>query len=198
MDVLNAMNHEPFRRIVAILVADGFEESEMTEPKRALDAAGVRTVIVTLKPGTVKAWSHDHYGDCYPVDTTVEESAVEDFDALLLPGGVLSSDTLRASKAAVRFVRGFFRAGKPVAAICHGSQTMIDAGVVRNRTLTSFPSMRADLQNAGANWVDAAVVIDHGLVTSRSQGDLQHFTATVLAEFVEGRSPDYRAHAFWV
>lgn len=188
------MDHQLSHKTVAILVADGFEESELTEPKRRLDAAGARTVIVSLEHGAVKSWVNDHYGDSFPVDATVAECSVRNFDALLLPGGVLSPDTLRASPAAVRFVRGFIHAGKPVAAIDRGSQTLIDAGGVRNRTLTSFPSVRADLKNAGANWVDAAVVVDHGLVTSRGAANLKEFIERMLAEFA-GHDPDRRLSA---
>lgn len=168
---------------IAILVADGFEQCEMTEPRRALEQAGARTAVVALEPGQVKGWQHDHFGESFAVDATVMESSADGFDALLLPGGVLNPDALRASAEAVRFVRDFFHAGKPVAAICHGVQTIIEAGVVRDRTLTSFPSVRTDLVNAGANWVDAAVVIDHGLITSRSPTDLENFTAKMIEEF---------------
>jgi protease I len=171
-------------KTVAILVADGFEQDEMITSQRALQGAGARTVVVSPDGGTVRGWRRDRFDDTFNVDLSPEQARVADFDALLLPGGVLNPDTLRRSEAAVRFIRGFFHAGKPVAAICHGVQTLIEARVVRGRTLTSFPSVRTDLANAGANWVDAAVVVDHGLVTSRGDGDLGEFIAQMIEQFV--------------
>ncbi len=181
------MNHKLAGKKVAILVADGFEQQQMTSARSVLEEAGAETIVVSPAREHVRGWQHDHFGDSFPVDTTVDRALVDEFDALLLPGGVLNPDALRRSEAAVKFVRGFFHAGKPVAAICHGLQTVIEAGVVRDRTLTSYPSVRTDLVNAGANWVDAAVVIDHGLVTSRDDDSLDDFNARMVDEFALGR-----------
>lgn len=182
------MNRELAGKRVAILVADGFEQCELTGPRQALDEAGADTWIVSLAAGQVVGWQEDHFEDAFLVDLTVGEAAVDRFDALLLPGGVLNPDTLRASEVAVRFVREFFRSGKPVAALCHGLQTAIETGAVRDRMLTSLPSVRTDLLNAGAKWVDAAVVVDRGLVTSRGPGDLRDFTTQMIGEFAGGRA----------
>src|SRR6195952_1118481 len=152
---------------VAILLTDGFEESEMVEPRKALIKAGAQTTLIAPKEGKVKSWDTDDFGGKYDVDVTLDEANPMDYDALLLPGGVMNPDKLRTIPAAVDFVRDFFNAGKPVAAICHGPQMLIEAGVVRGRRLTSFPSLKTDLANAGATWVDEVVVTDNGLVTSR-------------------------------
>ncbi|HXF10060.1 MAG TPA: type 1 glutamine amidotransferase domain-containing protein, partial [Desulfuromonadaceae bacterium] len=152
---------------VAILATDGFEESELMEPRAALQEAGAETKIVSPKPDVIKAWSGSDWGETVKVDLELSQANSGDFDALLLPGGVMNPDKLRAVPEAVEFVRGFFEVGKPVAAICHGPQILIDADVARGRKLTSYPSIKNDLINSGAEWYDRAVVTDQGLVTSR-------------------------------
>ena len=180
------MANELTGRRVAILVADGFEQIEMTEPRRALDEAGAKTYLVSPKTARVRGFNHDEHGDQFPVDVTVEWASVDDYDALLLPGGLMNPDTLRIDGLAVDFVRSFFDAGKPIAAICHAPWTLIEADVVRGRELTSWPSLRTDLINAGAHWVDREVVVDRGLVTSRWPDDLPAFTKKMIEEFAEG------------
>src|SRR5690348_7553375 len=167
---------------IAILVENGFEQVELTEPKKALEQAGAKTEVVSPVSGKVRGWQHDHWGDELPVDRNLGEARPEDFDALLLPGGVMNPDKLRMNPQAVRFVRGFFDAGKPVAAICHGPWTLIDAGVVRGRRLTSWPSLQTDLRNAGAEWSDQEVLVDHGLVTSRKPSDIPAFNQKMIEE----------------
>jgi protease I len=180
------MNQQLSGKRIAILVADGFEQVEMTEPKQALDQAGATTQIVSPAKGKVKGWQHTEWGDQFPVDLPLEQARADDFDALLLPGGVMNPDKLRMNKQAVQFVRSFFDAGKPVAAICHGPWTLIEAGVVKGRTMTSYASIQTDLKNAGANWVDQEVVIDNGLVTSRKPDDIPAFNRKMIEEFAEG------------
>ncbi len=171
---------------VAILVTDGFEQSELEEPRKALDAAGARTEIVSPKDDTVRAWDEDDFGDTLDVDVPLMDASPEEYDALLLPGGVMNPDKLRTVPEAVQFVSHFFEAGKPVAAICHGPQMLIEAGVVRGRRLTSYPSLKTDLHNAGAEWVDEEVVTDRGLVTSRRPADIPRFNEKMIEEFGEG------------
>ena len=168
---------------VAILVADGFEQVEMTEPRRALEDAGARTSLISPAQGHVQGWKHFDKADRFRVDVKLDDAGAQDFDALLLPGGVANPDQLRIQPKAVAFVREFFDAGKPVAAICHGLWPLIDAGVVRGRTVTSYPSIRTDIRNAGGNVVDEEVVVDEGLVTSRNPDDLDAFCAKLLEEF---------------
>ena len=187
------MNQQLNGKRVAILVADGFEQVELTGPKQALDQAGARTQIISPAKGQVKGWNHTEWGDQFPVDLQLEQARPEDFDALLLPGGVMNPDKLRMNKQAVQFVRAFFDAGKPVAAICHGPWTLIEAGVVRGRKLTSYVSIQTDLKNAGANWVDQEVVTDNGLVTSRKPDDIPAFNRKMIEEFAEGVHDRQRA-----
>ena len=169
---------------VAILVAEGFEQSELDGPKQALDDAGAETLIVSpAEEGWVQAWQHFDLGDLYEVDVPLAEADPAEFDALLLPGGVANPDQLRMKPEAVNFVRAFFDAGKPVAAICHAPWTLVEAGVVKGRTMTSWPSVKTDLVNAGANWVDEEVVVDNGLVTSRKPDDLDAFGAAIVERF---------------
>lgn len=176
---------------VAILLTDGFEQVEMTEPRQALDQAGAQTQIVSPKDGQVKAWKFTEWGDTFPVDVPLDNARPDDFDALLLPGGVINPDQLRTVPQAVAFARAFFDTGKPVASICHGPWTIIEAGAARGRRLTSWPSLKTDLQNAGAEWVDEAVVVDQGLVTSRSPDDIQAaFNPTIIEQFARARSPE--------
>jgi protease I len=171
---------------IAILVTDGFEQVELTKPREALQEAGATALIVSPDATKVKGWDKDDFGDVFEVDVKLEKTNPEEFDALLLPGGVMNPDTLRTIPKAVEFVRSFFAAGKPVAAICHGPQMLIEAGVVKGRKLTSFPSLKTDLINAGAHWVDEVVVTDQGLVTSRKPDDIPDFNKKMIEEFGEG------------
>jgi protease I len=177
---------------IAILATDGFEQSELTEPKRALESEGARAEVVSPSPGRIKGWNHTDWGESVPVDTTLDSANPADFDALVLPGGVMNPDKLRVNPQAVKFTRAFFDAGKPVAAICHGPWTLINAGVVLGRRMTSFESIAEDLKNAGAEWVDEPVVVDHGLVTSRKPDDLPDFNRKMIEEFREGRHEEQR------
>ncbi len=178
---------------VAILATDGFEQIELEEPKKALDNAGAKTVIVSLKPGVIQGFNHAEKADAFPVDITLDSASETDFDALLIPGGVINPDALRGDKSALRFTRAFFDSGKPVFAICHGPQVLISAGVVRGRKLTSYHTVRVDLENAGAKWIDASVVVDQGLVTSRNPDDIPDFIDKVLEELAEGVHSGQRA-----
>ena len=171
---------------VAILATDGFEQSELTEPHKALIAAGATVEIVAPHGGSIQGMQHHEKGQQVPVDTVLNEAIGQSYDALMLPGGVANPDTLRTNPDAVSFVRTFFEQHKPVAAICHGPWTLIEANVVRGRKLTSWPSLQTDLRNAGAEWVDEEVVIDHGLVTSRKPDDLAAFCPKMIEEFAEG------------
>jgi protease I len=168
---------------VATLLTDGYEPSELTEPMRALREAGAEVTIVSNHDGTIKG-KDDR--DTAQVDLTLDTAKPDDFGALLLPGGVKNPDTLRQEERAARFVRHFFDAGKPIAAICHAPWLLIEADVVRGRRVTSYPSLRTDLRNAGAEWIDAEVVTDQGLVTSRRPDDIQAFNAKMIEEFAEG------------
>jgi len=171
---------------VAILATDGVERIELTEPRKALDAAGARTVVVSPKSGSIKGWEHDHWGDSITVDQSLDDARADQFDALMLPGGVMNPDHLRQNERAVQFVRSFFDAGKPVAAICHAPWMLVEADVVNGRTITSWPSLRTDIMNAGAEWVDREVVTDEGLVTSRKPDDIPAFSRKMIEEFAEG------------
>jgi protease I len=172
---------------IAILVADGFEQVELTEPRKALDDAGAKTQIVSPSQDQVQGWNHFDKADRFRVDVPLTSANAEDFDALLLPGGVVNPDQLRINTSAVAFVRRFFDAAKPVAAICHGPWTLIDAGVARGRKMTSWPSLKADLTNAGATWVDEEVVCEQGLVTSRKPKDIPAFNRRMLELFDKSR-----------
>jgi protease I len=172
---------------VAILAADMFEQVELVEPRNALDRAGAKTELVSLEDGEIQAFNHYDKADTFRVDRTVEEASADDYDALLLPGGVGNPDNLRQDENAVRFVRGFFEQGKPIAAICHAPWTLVEAGVVRGRRLTSFPSLQTDIRNAGGDWVDEQVVVDQGLVTSRKPDDIPAFNEKMVEEFAEGK-----------
>jgi len=178
---------------VAILVADGFEQVELIEPRKALEAAGAETATVSPAEGKVKGWNSTDWGEQLPVDVPLNSASAEEYDALLLPGGVMNPDKLRINPKAVQFVRAFIDAGKPVAAICHGPWTLIEAGAARGRTITSWPSLQTDLRNAGAQWVDQEVVTDNGLVTSRKPDDLPAFNRKMIEEFAEGRHAMRRA-----
>ncbi len=175
---------------VAILVDNGFEQVELTEPRAALQAAGADTKIVSPQTGTVRGWNHTDWGDSQNVDIPLAQAKPDDFDALLLPGGVMNPDHLRMDPAAVSFVRHFVDQGKPIAAICHGPWTLIEAGGVSGRTMTSWPSLKTDLKNAGANWEDKEVIRDGRLVTSRKPDDLPAFNRETIRLFgEESRQP---------
>jgi protease I len=178
---------------VAILVEDGFEQVEMTSPKEALEAAGAKTYIVSPKADKVKGWEHTKWGQEFLVDVAIEQANATNYDALLLPGGVMNPDKLRTNKKAVQFVRSFFDQAKPVAAICHGPWMLVEADVVEGRMVTSYPSIQTDLKNAGANWVDQDVVVDRGLVTSRKPDDLPAFNRKMIEEIGEGQHAGQRA-----
>ena len=171
---------------VAILVDQGFEQVELIKPRKALDTAGAETKVISPQQEEVRAWNIKRWGKSVPVDVPLESADPSEFDALLLPGGVMNPDKLRINPQAVEFVKHFIDAGKPVAAICHGPWTLIEAGAVQGRTLTSWPSLQTDLRNAGANWVDQEVVIDRGLVTSRKPDDIRAFNKKMIQEFAQG------------
>jgi protease I len=172
---------------VAILVAnEGTEQVELIEPRKALEEAGATVELLAPESGEAQAFNHLDKADSFPVDRPVGDASPGDYDALMLPGGVANPDNLRTHPEAVSFVRGFFDAGKPVAAICHAPWTLVEADVVRGRTITSWPSLQTDVRNAGATWVDQEVVVDEGLVTSRKPDDLKAFNAKMVEEFAEG------------
>jgi len=168
---------------IAILATSGFEESELFEPKRALEKSGAQVFIIAPEKTRIKGWNHGNWSKEIGVHKSVQEANESDYDALLLPGGVINPDKLRRDEKAVEFVRRFFNSNKPVAAICHAPQMLIEADVVRGRTLTSISAIRKDLINAGANWVDQEVVVDHNLITSRNPEDIPAFTRTLIEEF---------------
>lgn len=174
---------------VAALVDSGFEQSELLEPKKALEAAGAKVDIVSPQGFRVEGWQDTDWGQGVRVDHQVESADPEQYDALLLPGGVMNPDKLRTDPAAVNFVKAFVEAGKPIAAICHGPWTLIEAGAVKGRRMTSWPSLATDLRNAGAQWVDAECVVDNGLVTSRKPDDIPAFNRKMIEEFAEGQHP---------
>jgi protease I len=175
---------------VAAIVTHGFEQSELLEPKRALEAAGARVDVIAPESGSVRGWTKKNWGDEVKVDRTFDEAHAEDYDAVLLPGGVMNPDTLRTNTKAVAFVREAFHAGKPIASICHGPWMLLEAGVVNGVQLTSWPSLKTDLVNAGADWVDREVVVDRGIVTSRKPDDIPAFNAKMIEEISEGRHGD--------
>jgi protease I len=168
---------------VAILATDGFEQSELSEPRKALDEAGAVTAVVSLKEGAVRGWNHKDWGDEVDVDATLDEAKASDYDALVLPGGVMNPDTLRVQPKAVAFVKSFFDSKKPVAAICHGPWTVIEAGAAKGHRMTSWPSLKTDIINSGGKWVDQEVVVDENLITSRKPDDLPAFNREILKLF---------------
>src|SRR5690554_91647 len=175
------------KKKVAVLATDGFEEVELTSPKQAMEKASFEVQVVAPESGKIKAWNDGNWSDEYKVDAVVDEISAQDYDGLFLPGGVINPDKLRIDEGALNFVRDFFEQGKPVGAICHGSWTLINAGVVSGRTMTSYKSIRKDMENAGVNWVDEEVVVDNGLVTSRNPGDLEAFNKKLIEEIKEGK-----------
>lgn len=171
---------------VAILVEDGVEQIELTEPRSALEEAGAETHLISPRPGRVRAWNHDDWGGEFEVDASIDDVDPAEFDAVFVPGGVMSPDRLRMNHKAVEFLRAADAAGKPIAAICHGPWLLAEADIVRGRRVTSYPSLRTDLRNAGAEWIDDAVVTDQGMVTSRGPRDLPAFIAKTIEEIAEG------------
>lgn len=171
---------------IAILVTDGFEQVEMTEPRRALEKAGAHPILIAPEGKQVKAWNEKNWGDTFKVDLALDRARPDDFHALVLPGGVINADHLRMKEDAVQFVKQIFFKGKPVAVICHGAWITIDAGVIKGRTLTSYPSLKSDLANAGAKWMDQEVVVDEGLVSSRRPSDLPAFNKAMIEAFACG------------
>jgi protease I len=168
---------------VAILATDGFEQSELLEPRKALDEAGASTEVVSLKSGEIKGWNHKDWGQSVAVDQTLDSIDAKNYDALLLPGGVMNPDKLRMDPKAVAFVKAFVDAKKPVGAICHGPWTIIEAGAAKGRTLTSWPSLKTDIQNAGGRWLDQEAVVDGNFVTSRNPKDIPAFNREILKLF---------------
>jgi protease I len=181
-----AMANELNGKRVAFIAANGVEQSELSVPWQAAVDAGARAELISSKPGEIQGVEHDDKGMRFKVDLTFDQASPDDYDGLVIPGGVANPDRLRTDDKAVRFVRDFFDSGKPVAAICHGPWMLVEADIVEGRTVTSWPSLRTDLQNAGANWVDREVVVEQGLVTSRRPDDLQAFCAEMIEEFAEG------------
>ena len=182
-------------KTIAFIATDGVEQIELTEPWKAVEEEGGKPELISLEDGEIQGFEHLDKADTFTVDRTAAEAESSRYDALVLPGGVANPDSLRLDEDAVAFVRGFFDAGKPVAAICHGPWPLIDAGVVEGRTLTSWPSLRTDLRNAGANWVDEEVHVDQGLVSSRRPDDLPAFCEKLVEEFCEGRHEGQRQSA---
>ncbi|MEO6670721.1 MAG: type 1 glutamine amidotransferase domain-containing protein [Ferruginibacter sp.] len=172
---------------VAILTDHGFEEIELTSPKKALEEAGAIVDIVSMQKGIVKGWDHDHWSIELPVNVQLDEASPEDYDALMIPGGVINPDEMRRHQSYINFVQHFLETGKPVAAICHAPQLLIETGMLHERNLTSFPSIKTDLINAGAIWEDKEVVVDNGLVTSRNPSDLPAFNKKMIEEISEGK-----------
>jgi len=173
-------------KTVAILTENGFEEVELTSPKQALEEAGATVHIISPQKEKVKGWNHDHWSIEVSVDKNISDAKAGDYDALMLPGGVLNPDKLRRNKEAVEFAKDVLETGKPVAAICHGPQLLIETGLLEGRDLTSYPSVQTDLKNAGATWHDREVIVDNGLVTSRSPKDLEAFNKKMIEEIAEG------------
>jgi protease I len=171
---------------IAFLATDGVEQVEYTEPRKTVEQAGAEVHLISLKPGEIQGFNHLDKGDRFPVDKAVADAREADYDGLVLPGGVANPDFLRSDRDAVRFVRSFYDAGKPIAAICHGPWTLVEAGVVQGRTLTSWPSLKTDIENAGGTWVDEEVHVDQGLVTSRKPDDIPAFCAKAIEEIAEG------------
>jgi protease I len=176
-------------KTVAIIAADMFEQVELMEPRKALEQAGAKTELISIKPGEIQGFNHFDPADKVKVDKTIDEADASDYDALMIPGGVGNPDQLRGDENIVQFVQEFDREGKPIAAICHGPWVLVEAGTTRGRTLTSWPTLQTDIRNAGGNWVDQEVVVDEGIVTSRKPDDIPAFNEKMIEEFCEGRHP---------
>lgn len=172
---------------IALLSDNGFEEEELTSPKKALEDAGAKVEIVSAQQGKIKAWKHDHWSIEVEVNANLEKADSQQYDALMIPGGVINPDQMRVNPQYVRFAQEFLEAGKPVAAICHGPQLLIETGMINGKEMTSYPSIKTDLINAGVNWQDKEVIVDNGLVTSRSPKDLEAFNKKMIEEIAEGR-----------
>jgi protease I len=172
---------------IAFIATEGVEQVELTEPWKAVEEAGGKPDLISIEPGEVQAWKHFDKGDTFPVDRTIEEAQPDEYDALVLPGGVANPDQLRTDENVVQFILEFFNSGKPIGVICHGPWTLIEADVVRGRKITSWPSLQTDLRNAGADWVDEECVTDEGLVSSRKPDDLPAFSKKIIEEFAEGK-----------
>ena len=175
---------------IAFIATEGVEEVELTEPWKAVEQAGGQPELISIEDGEVQAWQHFDKGGSFKVDKTIEEAQPGDYDGLVLPGGVANPDQLRTDENVVSFIRDFAASGKPIGVICHGPWTLIEAGVLEGRKITSWPSLQTDLRNAGANWVDEEVVVDQRLVSSRKPDDLPAFNAKIVEEFAEGRHPE--------
>ncbi len=184
--MFNSKSEKLTGKRIAILATDGFEQAELLEPRQALLEAGAETFVVSIKSGKIKGWNKTDWGQSVEVDLTLDKAKSENFDALVLPGGVMNPDKLRQDKSAVEFVRSFVESGKPIGAICHGPWTLIEAAGVSGKTMTSWPSLKTDLINAGAEWVDREVVVDNGLVTSRKPEDIPAFNKKLIEEIDEG------------
>jgi protease I len=177
-------------KTIAVLATDGVEQVELTEPRKALEDAGAKTELVSLDDGEIQGFNHLDHGDKLPVDKKVSDVSADDYDALLIPGGVANGDFLRADEDAVKFTADFARAHKPIASICHGPWVLVEAGIVKGRTITSWPSLQTDVRNAGGTWVDEEVHVDQGLVTSRKPDDIRAFSEKAIEEFCEGPHAD--------
>jgi protease I len=197
--IFNAMEEHMAKELngatIAILVDNGFEQSELTEPRKALGEAGAKTQVVSPQENRVRGWDHDHWGIEVPVDLWLDDADESDFDGLLLPGGVINPDHLRMNPTAVDFVKSFIDAGKPVAAICHGPWMLVETGAVKGRTVTSWPSLQTDIRNAGGKWVDREVVRDQGVVTSRKPDDIPAFNREMTSLFADARAKAHGAKA---
>jgi protease I len=177
-------------KTIAILATDGVEQVELTEPRKALENAGARTELVSLQEGEIQGFDHLDHGDRFGVDKVVADASADDYEGIVIPGGVINGDFLRADADAVRFVADFARAHKPIASICHGPWVLVESGIVEGRTITSWPSLQTDVRNAGGTWVDEEVHVDQGLVTSRKPDDIPAFSAKAIEELAEGRHED--------
>ncbi len=192
---MGGMNDQLQGKRIAILVTDGVEQAELEGPMRGLKEAGAQVQVVSPRSGPIYAMHHEEKGDFFDVDTPLEGASAGAFDALVIPGGLINPDTLRANPQAIEFVRSFAREGKPIAAICHGPWLLIEAGLARGRRLTSWPNIKTDLRNAGGDWVDEEVVVDNGVITSRHPGDIPAFVAKAIEEFAQGPHPAMAAAA---
>jgi protease I len=172
---------------IAIIAAEGVEEVELTKPREAVTEAGAETELLSIEEGEIQSLNHIDKSDTYPVDKLVSDASVDDYDGVILPGGVLNPDNLRQDESVITFLQDFFKTGKPVGVICHGPWTLVEADLVRDRKITSWPSVKTDIVNAGGNWVDEEVVVDQGLVSSRNPDDLPAFCAKIVEEFAEGK-----------